>query len=283
MMTHYLTRPLEFAEHQYVLIDRVLVPQLPEDLPVIEVVSPLLAPQAHLYPWLLPLRELPSVVWSRLLNEARLKTDPDSPPFFTLLLKSDLSPEAIKNVLVNALYLKEKQQGHILRYYDPRVLFHLHWMMTPWAFSRRIASDDITHWTFWLEGDWHTLAFPEKARYQQGEMPTPFAQIQRIGLINQVLTKLPATLDMAERQALSRRIDALLDIAMTRWSLTDRQDLTAFALHGITLNEAFHQAPKMKTLLSQCQQFAGYYQRTTINWTDTQWREMTREDNYLPF
>ncbi|MBS9444344.1 hypothetical protein [Photorhabdus heterorhabditis] len=280
-MTDYLTEPRAFAEHQYALIDRVVVQQLPEVLPVIEVVSPLLVSQAHLYPWLLPLHELPSDVWSRLLNEARRKTDPGSRPFFTLLLKSDLSPEAIKNVLVDALYLKEKQQGHILSYYDPRVLFHLHWMMGPWAFSRRIASDDITHWTFWLEGNWHTLAFPEKVRYQQGETPVSLAQIQRIGLINQVLAQLPVTSDMGERQALSRRIDALFNIAMTQWSLTDKQDLTAFALHGVTLGEEFHQAPKMKALLGRCQQNVGYYQRITGRWTDEQWQEMTSKINYL--
>ncbi|MCC8457435.1 DUF4123 domain-containing protein [Photorhabdus aegyptia] len=281
MMTHYLTEPLAFTEHQYALIDRVVVPQLPEVLPVIEVVSPLLAPQAHLYPWLLPLRELSSDVWSRLLNGARLKTEPDSPPLFTLLLKSDLSPEAMKNVLVNALYLKEKQQGHILRYYDPRVLFHLHWMMGPWVFSRRIAADNITHWTFWLEGNWHTLAFPEKVRYQQGETSASFAQIQRIGLINQVLAQLPVTSDLAQRQTLSRRIEALFDIAMTQWSLTDKQDLTAFALHGVTLNDEFHQAPRMKELLGRCQHVTGYYQRITRSWTDEQWQEMTSKVRYL--
>ena len=66
-MINYLEQPLQLADHQYAVIDRMRVPELPESWPLIELVSPMLAPQAHLYPWLIPLHELPSVEWRTCL------------------------------------------------------------------------------------------------------------------------------------------------------------------------------------------------------------------------
>lgn len=277
MTIDYLESPRPLEEHQYAVIDRLRIPVLPEGWPCIELVSPMLAPQAHLYPWLVPLHELPSGAWLTLMKELSQHADSHSPPMCSLVLSSTRSSQAVRNALVNALYFKdEQQQGHILRYYDPRVLFHLHWMLSPWQLFNQLPAQEIPRWTFWLEGDWHTLEFPERLSYQPGDVVgIPLEQLQRCGQINQALLKLPRSADMKQRQDLSRRIDALLEQAM-KCELPTQEDRIAFALHGLTQREGFWTTPKMQAFLAQARQAADFYRDETSDWDESRWLEMTQ-------
>ncbi|HGH4676151.1 TPA: DUF4123 domain-containing protein [Enterobacter bugandensis] len=280
-MINYLEQPLQLADHQYAVIDRMRVPELPESWPLIELVSPMLAPQAHLYPWLIPLHELPSVEWKTLMADLSRCADPTSPPTSVLLLSSPRPTNIVRNLLVNALFLKDtNQQGHILRYYDPRVLFHLHWMLSPWQLFYHLPAQEIPYWTFWLEGEWHTLAFPARVSCQPGDQTEiPLAQLQRCGQINLALEKLPPNLDMAQRQQSCRKIDALLVQAMT-CGLPTQEDRIAFALHGLVQPEGFWMAPKMAAFLALSQQAPDYYRDVTSNWDENLWQEMTQMQPY---
>lgn len=277
MTIEYLEPHLPLAEHQYAVIDRMCVSQLPNDWPVIELVSPMLAPQAHLYPWLLPLHELPSGEWQTFMAALSQHSDPNSPPVSCLLLSSNRTPQTLRNALVSAMYLTDLQhKGHILRYYDPRVLFHLRWMLSPWQFSNQLPVQEIPYWTFWLDGGWHTLGCLERIAFQPGESTSmPLAQLQRCGQINQALAKLPHSADMHQRQETSQRIDALLEQA-TRCQLPTQEDRIAFALHGLNQREGFWTAPKMVELLAQARQTPDFYRDETNNWDDSRWLEMTQ-------
>ncbi|HBO0703367.1 TPA: DUF4123 domain-containing protein [Enterobacter kobei] len=280
-MINYLEQPLPLANHQYAVIDRTRVPELPESWPHIELVSPMLAPQAHLYPWLLPLHELPADEWRTFVTDLSRCTDPTSPPKCSLLLSSPRPIKIVCNLLVNALFLKDAYQKiHILRYYDPRVLFHLHWMLSPWQLFNHLPAQEIPHWTFWLEGEWHTLAFPDRVSCQPGHATEiPLAQLQRSGQINLTLEKLPRNVDMAQRQESSRKIDALLVQAMTS-GLPTQEDRIAFALHGLVQPEGFWMAPKMAAFLAQSRQAPDYYRDVTSNWDEHFWQEMTQMQPY---
>lgn len=276
MTISYPTAPLPLAEHQYAVIDRMRVPTLPEGWPHIELVSPMLAPQAHLYPWLVPLHELPSAAWHTLIADLSQHSDLHTPPMSALLLSSARTPQAVRNALVAALHFKdEHQKGHILRYYDPRVLFHLHWMLSPWQLANYLPTRDIPHWTFWLEGHWHTLAFTERVSFQPGESTyMPLKQLQRSGQINQVLAALPGMMDMVARQEVSRKIDALLERALTL-SLPTQEDRITFALHGLRQRDAFWTAPKMAAFLAQARQIPDFYRDETRRWDEQRWLDMT--------
>lgn len=275
-MIHYLEQPLPLASHQYAVIDRMRVPELPESWPYIELVSPMLAPQAHLYPWLVPLHELSSGEWSAFMAELSQHADPASPPMCVLLLSSPCSMQIVRSALVNALFFRDSfHKGHILRYYDPRVLFHLHWMLSPWQLFIQLSAHEIPYWTFWLEGEWRTLVFPSRVSYQPGDQTEfPMEHLQRCGQINLALQKLPRNIDIAQRQEVSRKIDTLLVQAMT-CGLPTQEDRIAFALHGLTQREGFWTAPKMAAFLTQSRQTPDFYRDATSQWDEYRWLEMT--------
>lgn len=277
MTIDYLTHHQPLAEHQYAVIDRIRVPKLPDSWPLIELVSPMLAPQAHLYPWLLPLHELPSGEWRSLMADMSLHSDPHFPPVCSLLLSSKRTPQSVRNALVGALYFKdEHHKGHILRYYDPHVLFHLHWMLSSWHLFNQLPAQEIPRWTFWLDGNWHTLEFPERVAHQPGEpVGIQWDQLQRSGQINLALKKLSHSADMAQRQEISRKIDALLVQAMA-CQLSTPEDRIAFALHGLKQREGFWTAPKMAAFLAQSRQSPDCYRDETSEWDEHRWLEMTQ-------
>jgi len=278
MIISYLEhhRPLE--KHQYAVIDRGRLPTLPGNWPYLELVSPIVSPQAHLYPWLIPLRELPAGELNDLMAALSRHVGLYSFPVCSLLLSSTLSLHEVRNVLTDALYFKDAQhRGYILRYYDPRVLFHLHWMLNPWQLFTQLPAQEIPHWTFWLEGKWHTLEFPGHVFCQPGDAADyPLEQLQRCSAVNRVLAKLPCSTDMAQRQETSRRIDALLVQAM-QCGLTSQEDRIAFALQGIAQRAAFWRAPKMAAFLTQARLIPGFYSDETNGWDERYWQDMTQE------
>jgi len=276
MAINYITPHQTLGSHQYAVIDRKLVSTIPKSWPVIELILPVLAPQAHLYPWLVPLRELPVQEWDKLMTALTRHSGFRSPEKCSLLLSSDCSPEHVKSALVNALYFKDTQhKGHILRFYDPRVLFHLHWMLCPWRLYNLLSAKDVPRWTFWLDGSWHTLEFLESIAGKPTENAgIPLHQLAYCGLINQALQQLPGCADMKQRQQISRRLEALLKQA-EKCELPTEEDRLAFALHGMVQREGFWKAPKMSAFLQQASHSPNLYRVETGGWDETRWREMT--------
>ena len=279
-MINYSERPLQLVEHQYAVIDRMRLAELPEGWPLIELVSPMLAPQAHLYPWLVPLHQLPSGEWNAFMAKMSRHTDSVSAPECALLLSSSRPVQDVRSALVNALYFKDAQQrGYILRYYDPRVLFHLHWMLSPWQLFNQLSAQEIPYWSFWLDGRWHTLEFPARESYQPGDRAEmPLEQLQRSGQINLALQKLPRSVDMAQRQKISRRLDTLLMQAEV-CGLSIQEDRIAFALHGLSQCEGFWKAPKMAAFLDLARLTPDYYRDATGNWDEHRWMDMTQTES----
>ncbi|MDA6077642.1 hypothetical protein O0544_18855 [Edwardsiella anguillarum] len=121
----------------------------------------------------------------------------------------------------------------------------------PWLLAQTFPSYMFSYWTFWLEGHWHTVTFPSSEMVQFDEVRTfPRQQLQRCGLINQVIGRSPAFSDIAERERASRRIDALLAQA-AELGLPTAEDQAAFAFHGLNLRDSFWTSPKFLPLLQQ--------------------------------
>lgn len=273
---NYLPEHIDFDTHQYAVVDRVLFNQLPESFPAIELVTPLTAPQAHLYPWLIPLREIGGSQWRNLIGDIQLARDPAKMPVICLLLKSELSPDVMKNSLLSMLIMMDEyKRRHILRFYDPRVLFHLHWMLSSWDFRSRFNTREIPYWTFWLEGRWHTLAYEQKSLFDASTATTSFNQIQRIGLINKVLAELPLISDIITRIETSRRIDNLLK----QCPLVTEADKIAFVTQGLIYGNEFWKTDKMTALLNESVNEPGYYARLTSGWNEADWQEILNKDN----
>ena len=273
---NYLSERVDFNTHQYALVDRILFEKLPESFPAIELVTPLTAPQAKLYPWLIPLREMSGSQWRDLISDIQLANEPDKMPMICLFLKSELPPDAIKNSLLNMMIvIDEGRQKHLLRFYDPRVLFHIHWMLSSWEFRSRFNTREIPCWTFWLEGKWHSLVFEQSLPSDTDASRFSFKQIQRIGLINKVMAELPQDIDIASRQENSRRIDSILK----QCPLISEADKIALATQGIIYGSEFWKTEVITGLLNESISEPGYYARITSSWKETDWQELLYKDN----
>ena len=277
MAIQYLDKHRPLGKHQYAVIDRMKVPVLPEHWPCTELISPVLAPQAHIYPWLIPLHQFSPEEWRAFMATQVQQTIPHE---CTLLLSSSLTVEEIRSALIGALHFKDKQQrGYILRYYDPRVLFHLHWMLKPAQLFNQLSARGIPFWTFWHDGNWSTLEFTEDTEPPcRDNMVFPLEQLRRIGQINLVLKSVTSTGDIDGGQQTSCKINALLEQA-EMCGLSVQEDCIAFASHGLVQPEGFWKAPKMATFLEQVRHFPGCYRDETHLWDDNHWQEMTSEDS----
>ncbi|MBD2827039.1 DUF4123 domain-containing protein [Xenorhabdus szentirmaii] len=265
MYPHYLQQSLPLENHRYALIDRALFPELEVELPVIEVVSPLLEPQANLYPWLISMHELSAKQWVNLFTHISESIEGKVQPMVSLFFDSELPPEEMKNRLVHGLYIQnESRKGFILRYYDPRVLFHLSWLWDINTFRSQLAVDAIKNWTFYLEGEWHTLSFAEKEPTKIAPANIKINSVHRIGMINQALAKMPSITERNERKNMSIEIENLFQVALEKFKLTHRNDLVAFAVCGVTIHSLFYEHSYFKALLVEGAECREYFSRSLM-------------------
>lgn len=270
--TFFRENALALAEHQYLIIDRMRVANVPDILPLIELVTPLTSAQAHLYPWLLSLNSLSSTEWDWVEAQFRHSLMNEQPSGL-LFIRSDQPVAVVRHHLTNTLFISDPQhRKHILRYYDPRVLFHLSWIMDGWNLANLLSVHDISEWTFCLDRQWHTLAFNENS------LPEPiiqdkdqlFIHIQRIGLINDVLARIPThSADLFQREQVSRDIFQLLAMGET-W-LTHPDDLCEFAYDGIQHGNNFYHSGAIQTLLEDSKNAPGIYCQVARSWGQEKW------------
>lgn len=274
MLSHYRDEPLNLSEHNYLVIDRLKFPSRFTELPVIELVNPLLAPQAHLYPWLLPLHALESSEWSSVLEQLKSVNHVEDKPLGYLLIKSSGPDSLVRQHLVDALFINDGTgKKHILRYYDPKVLFHLRWMLPPWNIATMLGTKLIRDWTFWLDGNWHTLSFSEDVlvKPESQNLHSQFEQLQRISMINEILLSFPVESDLYKREQFSQRINNLLETANRECGLTEPVDLQSFACHSIQYGDQFYQTEAIQKILCSKIAVPGLYHRITRGWSTDEW------------
>lgn len=270
---YYRPEPLSLSAHQYLVIDRLSAGALPDTLPLTELVTPLTAPQAYLYPWLLSLNTLSVADWRWLEEQFRLSAKNSGRPPGCLLLTSHQPESVVKSHLINILFISDEQRKrHMLRWFDPRVLFHLCWMTDARSLADMLHIHDIPDWTYWLNGRWQTLSF-ENDNEPEKELPEPhhlFNQLQHVGLINDVLATMPDEVDLSQREQLSQQV---LHQAETgkNW-LSHSRDLQAFVLHGIKNGPRFYESEMIQSLVKKYGKTPGVYYQVTRNWNDEQWQ-----------
>ena len=272
----YRPEPLPLYAHQYLVIDRLSAGPLPDTLPLTELVTPLTALQTHLYPWLLPLNTLSVADWRWLEEQFRLSAKNSGRPPGCLLLTSHQSEPLVKSHLINMLFISDKQRKrHMLRWFDPRVLFHLCWMMDARSLADMLHIRDIPDWTYWLNGRWQTLSF-EKDNAPERELPEPhrlFNQLQHVGLINDVLATIPDEADLSQREQLSQQALHLAETGKN-W-LNHSRDLQAFVLHGIKYGPHFYESEMIQSLVKKDGKTPGVYYQVTRSWNDEQWQAVS--------
>ncbi|MDT4307834.1 DUF4123 domain-containing protein [Klebsiella aerogenes] len=277
MKNDFLRDALPLSQHDFAIIDRVQHPDIDKSWPVLEIVSPMLKPQAHLYPWLLPLKELNAGDWNMLMTDLRQAKKPESPPLCSLLIRSDRAVSEIRGLLIKAMHFTdENHRRHILRYYDPRVLFHLSWMFTYRQLMELIPVQQVSHWTLWIEGQWHSLLCHHSEKMFpsiEHEAVFPAVRLKNIGLINRVLMEIPFITDIAERRSCSQRIEKLVNQGLSL-GLTHHNDLIAFACSGLTRAPDFWRIPIIQEWLRYAEKTPEVFSRKIKSLSDDEWQKI---------
>jgi len=274
MKNFYLKSSLAFSQHDFAIIDRAKISAIDTSWPVQDLVSPMLQPQAYLYPFCLSLKQMNPSDWNNLVGQQHTEA-PGKPPLCRLLLKSDWPEHEVYRQLINALhYTDEKKKKHIFRYYDPQVLFHLSWMFPLGKLSELIPVRQISQWTFWLEGQWHTLEFPSTSSmsfpFEHAEDDT-VTRLKNIGLINSLLMQMPPIADIAERLNNSRHIEMLL-IKAQELGLSHREDLHIFAQIGLNRSPDFWKSPAIQVVIKQSKGFPQFFNRKIRCLSESDWQ-----------
>ncbi|ENW0882913.1 MULTISPECIES: type VI secretion system baseplate subunit TssK [Klebsiella] len=195
----------------------------------------------------------------------------------TLLIRSERTVSEMRSVLIKAMHFTdENHRRHILRYYDPRVLFHLSWMFTYRQLMELIPVRQSSYWTLWIEGQWHTLVCHSSEvmlTSVEHETVFPAARLKNIGLINRVLMEIPFITDIAERRNCSQRIEKLLSRGLSL-GLTHHNDLIAFACSGLTREPDFWRIPIIQEWLRCAEKTPELFSRMINGLSDIEWQTL---------
>lgn len=265
-----LAQPLERSKHNYALIDRVFYNNMDEDFPVLEVVTPNIQAQAHLYPYLLPLDSLSDSAWVRLNRIINAQTKQQEPLLTSLFFTSEYHPETLSKVLAEQLIKKFDNKYYVLRFYDPRVFVQLLWMLpdNDWlTFSTGTGSSD---WSLFIQSCWHSVSLSRKS-FDNNEVNIT-RNLLNIGMINRVLLKLPKEKNIFKYIDLSKGINEALVVSSDKYKLLDVDDRILFAFHSITIGQLFHEVPMVMNVMKKISYQDIGYKELVSDFSELDWK-----------
>jgi hypothetical protein len=258
--------------HDYALIDQLAVANIPNDLPVLPLVPSELKKEAHLLPLLLPLYELNEDTRSTLIeNEARAIAI-GQPPLISTLLASPADPKKLSIHLTERLVIRLSLRiKALLRYYDPRVFAQLQWILPKPQLCSLFGP--IENWSIYLDGAWQRIDAPVVGAAIWSTDATMSARLERIGMINQALARLPSPRN-GTRAQLGEQIDRFLVHARDCYQLNHDEDMVSFAVHALNVNPNFDQHPIIKSLIGRLAQEQQTYSDATALLDESVWQSI---------
>lgn len=255
-----LSRPVERSSHNYAFIDRAFYNQVDNTLPVLEVVTPNIQAQAHLYPYLLILGELDDESWIMLNQRIESQITAREPLLCSTFFSSSLQPKALCHALAENLIRKYDDGHYILRYYDPRVLGQLLWMFSDSEWLRFYQETKTSSWSFCLNGSWHSfdiepLCMSDSSSTKDNEKD----DLLRIGNINKALSSLPKEIEIGNYILLSKKINNYIKTSEEKYGFVSADDKVSFSIHNVLIGEGFDDTPFMvKAMNSELYRKYGY-------------------------
>lgn len=246
-----------------------------ENLPLRVLAPPGFEAQARQLPYLLAWQDLSDAQRPLAM---RLLTDRDEALAVSIcvgLLQADAAPAYVRAHLRQLLvpHFPDGARG-VFRFYDPVVFLHLGWMLDE---SRRsVLLGPVSAWTFPSGGAWFRQTTPSQGshhvRFAPGE--PAWRRIGRIGAIHAVLETEPAW--RAEPVLYGPQVEAWLARAEAH-GLSERDDLVAFARHGMLKHPGFDTHPEVLAMLQQCAGHPTRYRRYSSLWSDADWQAIVRD------
>lgn len=248
---------------RYGVIDPLMVEEVPAGFPANRIAPTWLRGQQDHLPWLVRL-EGSKLELHELASRIECEITSNSLPCVPLLISTDASEEELLAHLATRLTLRFESRRALLRYYDPRVLFHLGWMWSAPELAWLLGPiHRVSHWCF---DRWRVLDRP-------GQGPSaPVVAAKRlgsIGAINEILTNRGAGGESSVLEETSRRIEREL-LHAEAYGLNDEADRIAFASHSLEFGGGFERHPRVAALLSMESDGGGYRDRAGLI-SDTVW------------
>ncbi|WP_454712161.1 DUF4123 domain-containing protein [Cupriavidus nantongensis] len=252
-----------------------------EDLPVTRLVPPALKGQAEFMPLLLSFNGLTVPQRAILLDRIQAR-ERQGDSYLCALLNSDVEKSMLCAHLSRLLVLARQDNGqhYLLRYYDPRVMRHLRWLLTDKQHGEFFGP--ISVWSWPASCGWITGRRPQQ--YSPGQRlalhPDQWATLERMALINRALTELEILQpDLPQNDALFQRLDAALIQASTELALTDSEDWLFCAIQSVRFHPQIHHHPQLLERLGQAATKRGSYAAACADLDDFAWLSMADELN----
>ncbi|KGM52652.1 hypothetical protein N799_12895 [Lysobacter arseniciresistens ZS79] len=249
------------------LVDQLAIDALPCELRL-QVLRPAwFRGDASLLPALVDLRELSTRQIEHLLSDYDSTPKDRSAPAVAQILFTQVDEGTLRAHLAHRLTVRLNGRSALLRYYDPRVLLQLTWMLTQAQLSELFGPVDRL--AYWVDGQWHTL---DKADDEQPASMVDAQRIARIGLINEVVG------DQSGREALveaSRYVETAL-ITAEQHGLIDEDDRIAFARHVMDVHPRLDAHPKVAAMLKSVDQSNSYRDIAALL-SDDDWQRIAQE------
>ena len=241
--------PRELAAHQFAVLNPLQIERSQwSDLRTVGLIPTTLRDKAAAMPRLLDLTALNPGQQVTLLERADAwETDCDF-PFLALLLKSTAPIGHVAAHLGRHLVIRAADgSSALLRWYDPVVFRHLHWLLTP--AQMRTLSGPVTSWCWGQSfGGLLTCEVDISARVGVRLRLTSdqWATMGRLGVLNRTLAQLGRNMpELTFSEELARQVDACLQQAYDHHGLTEEADARLFVLQAIR-NPRLHQRPDVE-------------------------------------
>lgn len=241
------------ADYAIAFIDPFRVDDVPMALLPEPLVPSGFEAEAHLMPQFVHLRRFDSVQRDALLDWLEGPSAGGGAPPVLAFVSSEAEDARVLNHLRRQLIIRlSDDRKYLLRYYDPKVFWHLHWILD--EMQRACLFGPLRQWVYWHDGQWRMSEKP-----QAGPMrPVLFdrhqsAQLGRVATINKVLACLDLPTDTVAQLALAQRVDADIERAQ-RKAWDGEMDWVHFARRCHTCHPRFDEHPRVARLLARLAQ-----------------------------
>lgn len=239
--------------HEYALINPLQVDEDTwNDLPVETLLPTAFQSQPALMPILLPMADMDADSRVALLARSREWEAEQSTPWFSALLASSASLSRIRHHLERNLQVRQRDGTHdLFRYFDPRVMRHLQWILT--SDQRDCLLGPVTRWTWRLAlDDWHSVVPVEPATQRLRLSSEQQQTLLHLDELNTCLVRLKQVdPDREQDHELARAVHDALAQAADKVGLDETEDRQLFALQTVRFGPRIHQSPELRARLDR--------------------------------
>ena len=272
-----------FRSYPYALINPLQVDETEwQDLRTEPVVPQRFRGQAELFPRLAQLHGMDERARDLLLARARRWEAECGTPYFSSLLRTQAEPARVRDHLAKQMvqYHHARRAYDVVRLHDPRVLWHLDWLLDASQWASLLGP--VQHWVWpTVEGAWQVREPAPGANDVQSRLlfsPKQWDTLLRLGDINETLKHLrrhaPQVLIDA---ALARRIDGLIEKAWMLYRLADSSDRRLYAEQAVRFHADIHAHPELRACLARAQAGELSYVGACRHLDETDMQRLSRE------